>query len=202
MGQVVAPFGVKGELKANILTEFPDRFKRLDTVILTPFNSIEPGLAPTAALNPATVRSTGDAGSTAKRQTPRPPKGPTTFRMESSQIHKGQLVFKLEGVDTYEAAEALRGCWLLVPTEQAASLPTGAYYIYQIVGLEVYTTEGTLLGAVADVITTAGNDVYVVRGPGVTEPSGELLVPAVKVVVKSIDVPGGRITIAPVEEWT
>ena len=56
VGQVVAPFGVKGELKANILTEFPDRFKQLEQIILAPFDSIAPGLAPTAALNPRTTR--------------------------------------------------------------------------------------------------------------------------------------------------
>src|SRR5438874_4073366 len=56
VGQVVAPFGVRGELKVNILTEFPERFGKLDEVILAPFSSIEPGLAPRAALDPATVR--------------------------------------------------------------------------------------------------------------------------------------------------
>src|SRR5437016_1300382 len=55
IGQVVAPFGIKGELKVNILTEFPDRFKKLREVLLAPFASIEPGLAPTAALDPATL---------------------------------------------------------------------------------------------------------------------------------------------------
>src|SRR5438105_8194017 len=57
VGQVVAPFGVKGELKVNILTEFPERFGKSEEVILAPFASIAPGLAPTAALNPKTVRA-------------------------------------------------------------------------------------------------------------------------------------------------
>ena len=36
IGQIAAPFGIKGELKVNILTEFPDRFNKLEAVILAP----------------------------------------------------------------------------------------------------------------------------------------------------------------------
>jgi ribosomal 30S subunit maturation factor RimM len=54
---------------------------------------------------------------------------------------------------------------------------------------------------VADVLTTSANDVYVVKGPGVREPSGELLVPVVKQVVKRIDPDHGRIVIADPGEW-
>jgi 16S rRNA processing protein RimM len=195
VGQVVAPFGIKGELKVNILTEFPDRFRKLPEVILAPFASIEPGLAPTAALDPSTLRSAA--------VTPglRPPSSPTPFAIQSTHIHKGQLLLKLEGIDSVNDAEALRGCWVLVPREHAHKLPRGAYYIYQIVGLEVYNDAGDLLGKVADVLTTSANDVYVVKGQGVQDPSGELLVPAVKQVVKRMDPDHGRIVIADPSKW-
>src|SRR3954470_346691 len=52
VGQIVAPFGAKGDVKVNILTEFPERFKKLSEVIIAPFDAVEPGLAPTAALKP------------------------------------------------------------------------------------------------------------------------------------------------------
>ena len=230
VGQVVAPFGIKGELKVNILTEFPDRFKKLREVVLAPFASIEPGLAPTAALDPATLRGTatpspksglgdpagGMSDSGGQRSEPRepPPRtqdsalpkavapdSPTPFTIQSTHIHKGQLLLKLEGVESANDAEALRGYWVLVPLENAHKLPRGAYYIYQIVGLEVFTEAGDLLGNVADVLTTSANDVYVVKGPGVREPSGELLVPVVKQVVKRVDPDHGRIVIADPREW-
>ncbi len=204
VGQVVAPFGVKGELKVDILTEFPQRFKRLEQVTLAPFSYIPPGLAPSAALNPATVRQAG-AGAGAASGTGTgagtAPTGPTVYAIQSTRIHKGQLILKLEGVDTANDAESLRGCWVLVPREQAHRLPAGSYYIYQIVGLDVYTTDGRYIGKVADVLTTTANDIYVVKGPGVHDPSGELLVPAIKSVVHRIDPQQGRIVIAPPEEW-
>lgn len=197
VGQVVAPFGVQGELKVNILTEFPDRFKRLEHVTLAPFSYIAPELVPAASLNPATARSFTPRPSNALR----PPAEPTPFAIESAHIHKGQLRLKLGGVSSPEDGEALRGYWVLVPLESARQLPQGAYYIYQIVGLEVYTTAGDFIGKVQDVITATANDVYVVRGPGVRDPSSELLVPAIKMVVKRVDPEAGRVTIAPLEEW-
>jgi 16S rRNA processing protein RimM len=111
------------------------------------------------------------------------------------------LLLKLEGVDSVSAAEALRGYWVLVPLEDAHRLPSGSYYIYQLIGLDVYSTQGDHIGKVTDVLTTSANDVYVVRGPGVQDPSGELLVPAIKPVVKGMEIEQGRIVIAPPEEW-
>jgi 16S rRNA processing protein RimM len=89
----------------------------------------------------------------------------------------------------------------MVPIEQARKLPRGSYYLYQIEGLDVYTTGGELVGKIEEVLSMAANDVYVVRGPGVDDPTGELLVPAVKEIVKKIDVDGGRVVIQPPSEW-
>jgi 16S rRNA processing protein RimM len=202
VGQVVAPFGVKGELKVDILTEFPHRFRRLEQVTLAPFSYIPPGLAPSVALNPATVWQAGaGAGPGSGTAAGTTPAGPTVYAIEGTRMHKGQLILKLKGVDTVNDAESLRGCWVLVPREQAHQLPAGSYYIYQIVGLNVYTTDGRYIGEVADVLTTTANDVYIVKGPGVHDPSGELLVPAIKSVVHRIDPRHERIVIAPPEEW-
>ena len=102
------------------------------------------------------------------------------------------LVLKLEGVDSPEAAEALRGALLEVPTAEAPALPEGTYYHYQLIGLEVRTAEGEDLGRVVEVLTTGGTDVYVVHGP-----RGEVLLPATSEVVASIDLASGRMTVTP-----
>lgn len=204
MGQIVAPFGVKGELKVNILTEFPDRFSTLEQIVLAPFSSIPPGPAPTAALNPRTARAarlTPVRGDAHGAPTWKPPKEPTPFKIESTHIHKGQLLLKLESIDTANQAEALRGYWVVIPIAQAKKLPRGAYFIYQIVGLEVYTKAGEYLGKIEDVLTTSANDVYVIKGPGVKDPTGELLVPAIKSVVLRMEMKRGRIIVADLSEW-
>jgi len=206
LGQVVAPFGVRGEVKATIYTEFPERVSKLEGVVLAPFDAVDEEIAPSAGLDPTTLRrsrsgSQGSGGREAPRIVPGP-KQATTFAVESASVHKGQLILKLEGVETAEEAEGLRGYWVMVPRDQAKRLPRGSYYLYQLVGLTVYDTNGEEIGEVEEVITSSANDVYLVRGEGVKEVSGELLVPAIKAVVKKIDVEGGRMVIAPVSEWS
>jgi 16S rRNA processing protein RimM len=205
LGQIVAPFGVRGAVKATIYTEFPERVAKLEGVVLAPFDALDEQIAPTAALDPVTLRGSGQRGQPIRegntQQFVPGPLQPTKYGIESASVHKGQLVLKLAGVDSIEGAEGLRGYWVLVPREQAKHLPRGSYYLYQLVGLDVYDTEGKHIGQVSEVITAAANDVYVVRGEGVTELSGELLVPAIKGVVKRIDPDGGRMVIAPVSQW-
>ncbi len=200
VAQVVAPFGVKGAVKATIYTEFPERLGKLEGVVLAPFASVDPEVAPSGGLDPASQQQR--PGHEPMQRAIPGPKVATTFGIESASVHKGQLILKLAGIDSTEAAEGLRGYWVLVPREQAKRLPRGSYYLYQLIGLEVYDAEGAYVGKVEEVITSAANDVYVVRRPGVTDLTGELLVPAVKAIVKRIDVKGGKIVIAPVSEWT
>jgi 16S rRNA processing protein RimM len=122
--------------------------------------------------------------------------------VQGVRFHKGHLLIRLEGIDAPEKVEALRGYWLLVPREHAHRLPAGAFYIYQVVGIPVYTEAGALVGTVEDVLVASANDVYVVKGAGVKGPGAELLVPAIKSIVKEIDVEGRRMVIADPAEWT
>ncbi len=206
VGQVVAPFGLMGEMKVNIMTEFPQRFASMDELMLAPYSYMQPGLAPTGSVDPkAAVFPSSVAPRLRTRPTQqgfRPPAVPTPFHVERTRIHKGQLLLKLAGVADPETVDLLRGYWVIVPIAQAKKLPKGSYYLYQIVGLDVYTTEREHLGKIVDVLTLTANDVYVVRGPGVKDPTGELLVPAIRSVVKRMEMKRGRIVIAPLSEWT
>ena len=197
IGEIVAPFGVKGEVKVNILTEFPDRFNKLEAVIIVPRDQGS-GIGGQEAVEDRRVEKT--EGSTPSEPF-RAPKGPAWFSIEAVRAHKGQALVKLARVDDANAAETLRGYLVIVPIEQARKLPRGSYYLYQIEGLDVYTTGGELVGKIEEVLSMAANDVYVVKGPGVDDPTGELLVPAVKEIVKKIDVDGGRVVIQPPSEW-
>ncbi|MDQ5826011.1 MAG: ribosome maturation factor RimM [Chloroflexota bacterium] len=194
VGQVVAPFGVRGEMKVNILTQFPERLAKMAEVILAPYEYEDLG-DPTSRRPVLRPRTRTPQGLVAPRK-------PTPFQVETTRVHKGQLLLKVQGVDTPEAVEVLKNYWVLVPIEKAKKLPKGSYYLYQIVGLEVYDTTRRYIGKIEDVLTLTANDVYVVRGPGVTDVTGELLVPAIKAVVKRFEMKRGRIVIAPIEEWT
>jgi 16S rRNA processing protein RimM len=101
-------------------------------------------------------------------------------------------VIYVEGVSNITDAEACVGSLLQIPASERLKLPENTYYLDQIIGLEVYTVEGDLLGEVRDVLQTGGNDVYVVRARD-TEGEREILIPALKKVVLSIDTEAKRI---------
>lgn len=102
----------------------------------------------------------------------------------------GAFLVKLEGVDDRTHAERLRGAEVCVPEDQLPPLPEGTYYVSDLLGAEVVTEEGQPLGALADVLHGPAHDVYVVRGP-----RGEVLLPAVREVVREVRVQDRRITV-------
>ena len=91
-------------------------------------------------------------------------------------------VLRLSTVKNRDAARALFQTYLYVPEAEAAPLPEGEYFVHQIIGLTVVTTEGETLGTVREVLQTGSNDVYLVR-----QGQREVLVPALKDVVHRID---------------
>ncbi len=96
--------------------------------------------------------------------------------------HKGRVVLKLEGVDSIEAAEALRGVDLRIPESDLPSLPAGTYYHHQLKGLAVRDEAGRSRGRVVDVLETGGTAVLKIAR-GITED----LVPLATDFVKRVD---------------
>lgn len=96
-------------------------------------------------------------------------------------------VLYLEGVESREAAEVLAGRYLEVAP---APLPADSYYWHQLEGLAVNDEAGAELGTLVEVFRAGGNEVYRVVGP-----DGERLVPALKRVVRSIDLAAGRMVV-------
>jgi 16S rRNA processing protein RimM len=112
-------------------------------------------------------------------------------RVTSSWPHKGRHVLKLEGVDSIDEAERLRGCELRIGEEELAPLPEGSFYHHELTGLTVADGAGVELGVVEDIMETgAGAPILVVRGPG-----GEMLVPLAVDFVKSVDLAEARVVI-------
>ncbi len=113
--------------------------------------------------------------------------------IQAARIQAATVLLKLEDINDRDAAAALRGAEVEVPTQEAVSLPKGQFYWHQVIGLRVEdATSHELLGKVTDIIETGANDVYIVRGQ-----RGEILVPAIKDVIKQIDPEAGRMLIQP-----
>ncbi len=110
--------------------------------------------------------------------------------IESSHWRKGLVYLKLSGIDDRDAASSLRDRFLAVPESELEPLAEGEYYRFQIIGLEVRSATGAVLGHVTDVLTTGANDVYIVRSG-----KREILVPATGEVIKEIDVERGLMLI-------
>jgi 16S rRNA processing protein RimM len=94
----------------------------------------------------------------------------------------------LDGIVTRESAEALKDRYLEV---DAAELPEGTYYWHQLEGLQVVDPNGTSLGTLISVFRVGENEVYRVEN----EAGEELLIPALRDVVREIDLPNGRMTV-------
>jgi 16S rRNA processing protein RimM len=154
IGQILAPWGIKGKLKVEVVTDFPQRFTPSSKVYIN--------------RQPMTINST--------------------------EWHKGKAIIKLSTIDSIEDAQRLRGQPVEIHHSQTYPLSEGQYYHFQLIGLEVWTTQGELLGTVTDVLAADSNDNYVVRGA-----KGETLIPAIEDVIKSIDLSKGCIVIEPIE---
>ncbi|MBE0447623.1 MAG: 16S rRNA processing protein RimM [Actinobacteria bacterium] len=102
------------------------------------------------------------------------------------------LLLKFEGIDSRSEAERIAGRNLMIPVEEAAKLPEGEFWIHDIIGMGVYTTNGKFLGFVEEILRTGSNDVYVVKD------AKEYLIPATKEVVRDISVQDRKIIIEPI----
>lgn len=108
-----------------------------------------------------------------------------------ARAHGEAVLLTLDGVGDRAAAEALRGAALAVARDAVVPLGPDAFYVFEIVGLRVRTEDGRPLGAVAEVMRGPAHDVYVVRGP-----AGEVLIPAVRAVVRWVDRAAGELVVA------
>ncbi len=154
VGNIVGVHGIRGEVKVELLTDYPERFSPGATLYLGP-----EGLA-------------------------RP------VRIEAARPHKGMMLVKFAGVPDRNAAELLRDTLLLIPEEQAMPLGENENYAHDLVGLQVETTDGRVIGKLAEILYTGANDVYVVNRPG-----AEVLIPALNEVVVQVNLEAGRMVV-------
>lgn len=151
VGQIVNTHGLRGEVKVNPWTDFPEIYSSFDSVF------------------------TGDG---------------IEYKIIGVKYQKGCVLLKLDGVSNIDDAQRMRGNTLYVPRVLFDSLPENTYLIADIIGLAVKDADREY-GVISDVITTGSNDVYVVKG----EDYPQLLIPAIKDVVKEINVEKGYVLV-------
>jgi 16S rRNA processing protein RimM len=162
--------GTQGEIACEIITEFPQRFRRTKQLYLSPPRA--PGrLEPLAGVDPK----------------------PYAVVQARLAQHRGfpEVILKLDDVSDRDTAEQFRGWLIQIPQSESWRLPRGRFYWHQIIGLRVVTSEGEVIGTVSEILETGANDVYVVKGR-----SGERLIPAVRQIVLEIAPERGEMVVS------
>jgi 16S rRNA processing protein RimM len=124
---------------------------------------------------------------------PPPDRGPLTVL--SSRWHSGRLLVSFAGSADRSQAESLTGTLLVVDSAEVGSPEDpDEFNDHDLIGLQVLTTAGDLVGTVRDVLHH-GQDLLVVQQAA--GPADEALVPFVTPIVPEVDIAAGRLIIDP-----
>ena len=107
------------------------------------------------------------------------------------KFQKDRVILKLEGVDTMNDAETYKQKYIEIPRDEEPELPEDTYYIVDLIGLDVYSDEGNLLGKLDDIFNNGSCDIYVVKD----ELGKQLLLPAISDVIKEINLEQKKIVV-------
>jgi 16S rRNA processing protein RimM len=113
-----------------------------------------------------------------------------TVEIADGHLHGSGVIAQIKGVNDRNQAETLLGYEIFIRREQLPATSEGEYYWSDLIGLEVVTTEGVVLGIVDSLLETGANDVLIVKG------ERERAVPFIQgwTVVK-VDTDAGRIVV-------
>ena len=99
-----------------------------------------------------------------------------TLHICQVKFFKQMVILKFKEFQNINEVERFRGKSLYVTRENAVKLQKDEYFIADMIGMRVVSTEGEELGTLTDVLQTGANDVYVVEQNG----ASQLLLPAIK----------------------
>ena len=113
------------------------------------------------------------------------------MEIEEVKYHKNLVLLKLKGIDDINDTAEFKNCYIKISREDAVKLPEDTYFIVDLLGCEVTTEEGDLLGELIDVFPTGSNDVYVVKD----DLGKQTLLPAIGDVIKKVDIENKKIVV-------
>ena len=108
------------------------------------------------------------------------------YKIEKLRDQKGIIIAKFEGIDDINQIESLKNEEVMIALEDRPELPEGKHYVGDLLGLEVITEDGQVLGTLNNIYNTGANDIYEV---------GEILLPATDEVIKQIDMENKKIIV-------
>lgn len=108
------------------------------------------------------------------------------FTVSKMRYQKNIAIMKLKGIDDINLIEKYKGSTVYIDEADLPELPEGKYYIKDLIGMDVITDEGKVLGKLDDVFNTGANDIYQV---------GEILLPGTDEVLKKIDIENRQIIV-------
>jgi 16S rRNA processing protein RimM len=159
IAKIVKPRGLRGEVVADVLTDFTGRFDNVEEVV---------GLAPGG-----------------KR---------TDLKIENFWFQKDRIILKFAGVDSMDAAEALRSIEVCIPESDVVELEDDEFFDWQLEGCEVETLDGEKLGTVRQLMRTGGTELLVVE-----RDDRELLIPFAEAICPEVDIERKLIRVDPPE---
>ena len=193
LARIRRPQGRKGEVLAELLTDFPEKFaERKRLWVLKPDGAGAPSSASVSVS--ASVGATGPSHLGTRETMPVPPQA-RPVELANHWLHKGGVVLHFSGVDSISAAEALTGLYVAIPRAERAPLAADETYIGDLIGCVLVDVAGAAtvnVGEIEDVDRSAGPvPLLVVRGA-----SGEVLIPFAKSYLRKLDLEGRRVEMA------
>ena len=113
------------------------------------------------------------------------------LEVEHVKFFKQFAILKFKGIDNINDIEKYRGKSLMIDREDAVDLDEDEYFIADMIGMKVYTEDGSEFGTLKDVMETGANDVYIID----SLEHGEVLIPAIRECILDVDMDEERMTI-------
>lgn len=175
LARIRRPQGRKGEVHAEILTDFPEKFAERRQLWLLRDESAETSSSASAKHLPA--------------------QAPVAVELVSHWLHKGGIVLHFAGVDSISAAETLAGKIVAIPQSERAVLNEDEAYIGDLIGCELVNVAGRdpeTVGQIEDVDRSAGPVALLV----VRRARGEVLIPFARSYLHRLDLKARRVEMA------
>ncbi|MCT4594865.1 MAG: ribosome maturation factor RimM [Anaeromicrobium sp.] len=118
------------------------------------------------------------------------------YHIKGVKYKKNMVILNIKEINTCNDAETYRDKYLYIDRENARELPEDTYFIRDLIGIEVFTTENEYIGKIENVIQTSANDIYEIKIEGKKSPA---LIPAVGEFVKEVNISEKKMIIKLIE---